>query len=73
MIKTKRGTWTDSIDWPKVRAAQKRGKYGRPSPGDQELCAWAFRVDPERYRAQSAEVRSEVHREIQAPFQLDDE
>lgn len=53
------------IDWGRVRQAQERGKRGTMQPGDQELCAEAFKADPERYRKQGDEVRQEVTEEMQ--------
>jgi hypothetical protein len=55
---------TKEIDWAAVRAAQKRGKYGRMLPNDFELCNEAWRADPKRYQEQAQAVHEEVFGEI---------
>ena len=57
-----------SIDWARVKEAQRRGKRGTMQPGDQELCEEAFKADPGRYGLQGEEVRKEVVEEMQSMF-----
>lgn len=56
------------IDWTKVREARRRGKLGRPRPGDEELVRAAFAADPDRYRELSREVVDEVVEELRTPW-----
>ena len=61
---TRRKQPPKEIDWAEVRAAQKRGKYGRSGGDDRALCQQAWKADPERYGAQEKEVHAEIFDEV---------
>ena len=60
----KRKKTSDDIDWAAVREAQKRGKYGRMVPGDQQMCEEAWTIDPDRYAELREGVLDEVFTEV---------
>jgi hypothetical protein len=65
----------EPIDWAEVRAAQKRGKYGRSTEDDHRLCSRAWEADAVRYTQQHDEINREVFSEVTlgAPFPERDE